>query len=220
MQVISVNVGRPQRFEWKNTVITTAIFKDPIEGSVAVRALNLAGDEQADLSVHGGEAKAVYFYPHEHYSYWNSKLGRPLSMGSFGENLTTEGLSEEALHIGDELEIGTALFRVRQPRTPCWKLGVRFDRDDMTRLFYESRYFGAYFSVVREGELRAGDAVRIVSRDPRNVSVADVIRLFTGDNDDPDLLESTVSLPALPEGWRRAFMQALSSQRPSTRKLS
>jgi MOSC domain-containing protein YiiM len=211
MQVASVNTGRPREFEWKNTLITTAIFKTPVNGPVAVKTLNLAGDEQADLTVHGGEAKAVYFYPHEHYSYWTARLGESLGMGSFGENLTIEGLSEKALHIGDELEIGTALFRVRQPRTPCWKLGVRFGRDDMTRLFYESRRFGAYFSVLREGDLQTGDEVRIVSRDPRAVSVADIIGLFTGDSEDPDLLERAISLPALPAGWRRHFEQTLTN---------
>ena len=205
-----MNTGRPQQFRWKDALVTSAIFKDPVEGPVAVKTLNLAGDQQADLTVHGGDAKAVYFYPHEHYSYWESKLERTLSMGSFGENLTTEGLSEDAVHIGDDLEIGTALFRVRQPRTPCWKLGLRFGRDDMTRLFYESRRFGGYFSVLREGEVHAGDEIRIVGRDPGAVSVTEVVGLFTGDIEDSELLKRAVSVPALPEGWRRAFRQELS----------
>lgn len=209
MKLISVNTGRPRQFPWKNTVVTTAIFKEPVAGAVAVNRLNLAGDEQADLSVHGGEAKSVYFYPLEHYSYWYAKLQQRLNMGAFGENLTIEGLSEEALHIGDELEIGTALFRVRQPRTPCWKLGLRFNRDDMTRLFYESRRSGAYFSVLREGELRAGDEVRIIAHDPRAVRVADVVRLFTGDSEDPELLARTLDVLALPNGWRTGFRQTL-----------
>jgi MOSC domain-containing protein YiiM len=213
MRIASVNTGRPRQFEWKNTIVTTAIFKVPVEGKIAVRTLNLNGDEQADLTVHGGEAKAVYFYPQEHYPYWSLKLNRSLNLGSFGENLTIDGLSEEALHIGDELEIGTALFRVRQPRTPCWKLGLRFGRDDMTRLFYESRRFGAYFSVLREGDLQTGDQVHIVSRDPGAVSVMEIISLFTGDNEDPELLERAISLPALPDGWRKAFARSLSRPR-------
>ena len=157
MKVISVNVGRPQEHEWQGLRVTTAIFKSPVHGPVAVGKLDLEGDEQADLSVHGGADKAVYLYPREHYSYWQSQLrGYPLTLGNFGENLTAEGVSEEDIHIGDHLQIGTALFTVTQPRSPCYKLGVRFGREDMTRRFYESRRFGFYLRVLREGVLQAG----------------------------------------------------------------
>jgi MOSC domain-containing protein YiiM len=133
-------------------------------------------------------------------------------MGGFGENLTIEGISEDELYIGDELEIGTALFRLRQPRTPCWKLGVRFDRDDMTRLFYESRRFGGYLSVLREGVLQAGDEIRIVARDPGAVSLSEIVSLFTGDSDDPELLDRVLKVQALPENWREWFQQKVSQQ--------
>ncbi len=219
MKVLSVNTGLPRELPWKNGVITTAIFKAPLDGAVSVNLLNLAGDRQADLTVHGGEAKAVYFYPHEHYSYWQTKLQQPLSRGNFGENLTTEGVSEEELHIGDELQIGTALFRVRQPRTPCWKLGVRFDRDDMTRMFYESRRFGAYFSVLGEGTLQAGDEIRILHRDPSAVTVADVIGLYTGDRRDPELLDRLQLLSALPESWRR-WLRERPAEQESVRRTT
>ena len=201
MKVISVNVGRPRQVEWKGTTATTAIFKDPVAGPVAVKETNLAGDQQADLMVHGGPEKAVYLYPSEHYEYWQAQLHpTQLTYGAFGENLTTEGISEESLHIGDELEIGSARFQVRQPRTPCWKLSLRFDRDDMTRRFYQSRRFGAYLSVLREGVLQAGDEIRLVSEDANGVSVADIVRLFTRDATELRAVGACVN-PSGPSSW-------------------
>jgi len=144
MRVLSVNVGRPQQYEWLGQSVTTSIFKFPVEGEVQVSRLNLAGDAQSDLTVHGGTHKALYLYPHEHYAYWEAKGSGPLTLGNFGENLTTEGLLESDIHIGDELEIGSARFAVTQPRLPCYKLGLRFKHPEMTKLFYQSRRFGSY----------------------------------------------------------------------------
>src|SRR5271157_5827761 len=134
MKVVSINVGKPLEHEWRSQRVRTSIFKSPVEGPVAVGKLNLEGDAQADLTVHGGLDKAVYAYPHEHYAYWRSQLPNySFTLGNFGENLTVEGLSEEAIHVGDRLQVGTALFTVTQPRSPCYKLSVRFNRDDMTK---------------------------------------------------------------------------------------
>jgi MOSC domain-containing protein YiiM len=214
MKVLSVNVGKPQDYEWLGQRVTTAIFKRPVEGPVTVGALNLEGDQQADLSVHGGSDKAVYAYPHEHYAWWQSQLpDYPLALGNFGENLTLEGLTEDAIHIGDQLQIGTALFTVTHPRSPCYKLGVRFGREDMTRRFYESRRFGFYLRVSREGALKAGAEVMIVSRDANAVSVGDVIRLFTGDSHDRNLLGRALKVSALPEGWRHGLRERLEQRR-------
>jgi len=214
MKVISVNVGRPQEHEWQGLRVTTAIFKSPVHGPVAVGKLDLEGDEQADLSVHGGADKAVYLYPREHYSYWQSQLrGYPLTLGNFGENLTAEGVSEEDIHIGDHLQIGTALFTVTQPRSPCYKLGVRFGREDMTRRFYESRRFGFYLRVLREGVLQAGASVTVVEREPNGVSVADVIRLFTGDSRDRSLLSRAQQATALPREWRETLWERVEGRR-------
>ncbi len=213
MKVVSVNVGKPQSHEWKGLRVHTAIFKSPVEGPVGVGKLDLDGDQQGDLTVHGGPDKAVYAYPHEHYSYWQAQLpDYSFTLGNFGENLTTSGLSEETIHIGDQLQIGTALFTVTQPRSPCYKLGVRFHRDDMTKRFYESRRFGFYLRVLREGTLQAGADVAVVSRDPNAVSVADVARLYTGDSGDPALLERAVKLSTLPAGWRHALQERLAGR--------
>ncbi len=214
MKVISVNVGQPQEYEWRGLRVQTAIFKSPVEGPVAVGKLDLEGDEQADLTVHGGADKAVYVYPQEHYSYWQSQLrGYSLTLGNFGENLTSEGLSEETIHIGDQLEIGTVLFTVTQPRSPCYKLGVRFNREDMTRRFYESRRFGFYLRVLREGVLQAGADATVVKPDLNSVSVADVIRLLTGDSRDPALLARALRVSSLPEGWRNALQERVEGHR-------
>jgi MOSC domain-containing protein YiiM len=214
MKVLSVNVGKPQEHEWQNQRVRTAIFKSPVEGRVAVGKLNLAGDEQADLSVHGGLDKAVYAYPHEHYAYWQSQLpGYAFTMGNFGENLTLGGLSEEAIHIGDQLQIGSALFTVTQPRSPCYKLGVRFARADMTKRFYESRRFGFYMRVLREGGLEAGTDVTVVNQDANAISVGDVIRLFTGDSHDGNLLGRALKASALPEGWRNGLRERIERRR-------
>lgn len=210
MQVISVNVGRPKEHEWRGQRVLTAIFKTPVEGPVAVGRLNLEGDEQADLTVHGGVDKAVYAYPQEHYAYWRSQLpDYSFGPGNFGENLTLAGLLEDAINIGDRLQIGTVLFTVTQPRSPCYKLGVRFNREDMTKRFFESRRFGFYLRVVREGTLQARAAVTIVERDPNAVSVADIVRLFTGDSYDPALPERVLKVSALPAGWRKWVQERL-----------
>ena len=207
MKVLSVNVGTPKQYDWMGQAVTTSIFKSPVEGEVQVASLDIVGDVQADLTVHGGVHKAVYVYPHEHYEYWTEHGIKPLKMGNFGENLTVEGLLEGEIHIGDELEIGSARFAVTQPRLPCYKLQVRFNRPEMTKVFWHSRRFGFYLKVVREGSLMAGAPINIVQRDPNAVSVADVIGLYTGDRPDGDVLRRVIAVDALPPAWREDFEQ-------------
>ena len=207
MKVLSVNVGTPKQYDWMGQAVTTSIFKSPVEGEVRVKTLDLAGDQQSDLTVHGGVHKAVYVYPHEHYAYWIERGIKPLKMGNFGENLTIEGLLEGDIHIGDELEIGSARFAVTQPRLPCYKLQVRFNRPEMTKVFWNSRRFGFYLKVVREGSLAADAPINIVHRDPNAVSVADLIALYTGDRPDLDVLRRVINVDALPESWRLDLQQ-------------
>jgi MOSC domain-containing protein YiiM len=203
MKIVSVNVGLPRDVAWKGTSVSTGIFKSPVEGSVPVKTLNLRGDEQADLTVHGGPYKAVYGYPSEHYPFWRKELPQAdLGWGAFGENLTTEGLMEDALFIGDQLRIGSALLMVRQPRVPCYKITIRFDRDDMIKRFIASNTSGFYFSVIEEGEVAAGDSIEIVHRDPEQVSVADINHLYYGTSHSSELLQRAVNLEALPASWR------------------
>ena len=175
----SVCVGRPRDVEWHGKAVTTSIFKEPVEGRVRVNRLNIAGDEQSDLTVHGGVDKAVYAYPSEHYAYWAEQLpGFSLPWGAFGENLTTDGLLESEIRIGDRLRIGTAEFAVTQPRMPCYKLGVRFDRADMVKRFLRSGRSGFYLKVLTEGEIGAGDAITLIARDEYGTSVAEVVALY------------------------------------------
>jgi MOSC domain-containing protein YiiM len=207
MKVLSINVGPPHTYDWLGQTVTTSIFKSPVASEVSVSRLNLAGDAQSDLTVHGGVHKAVYVYPREHYTYWEERGFGPLTMGNFGENLTTEGLLESDLHIGDELEIGSARFAVTQPRLPCYKLQVRFNRPDMTKIFYATRRFGFYLKVVHEGKILAGQLIQIVHRDENAVTVADLIALYTGDNPDPDVLGRVLRVQALSPGWREDLQQ-------------
>jgi len=209
-QLVSVNVGLPREVDWHGRVVRTSIWKEPVDGAVRVGALNLDGDQQSDLSVHGGTEKAVYVYPREHYEYWKQELpGRDLSWGAFGENLTTEGLLEPDVRIGDRLRIGSAEFLVTQPRMPCFKLGVRFGRDDMVKRFLRSGRSGFYLAVVREGDVKRGDAIEFAERDDHGVTVADIASLYARDMDNEDLLRRAVAVPALPESWKEYLRERL-----------
>jgi len=178
MHVRSINVGLPRAVEWHGEYVTTAIFKSPVPGPVAVRTTNLDGDGQADLTVHGGARKAVYVYPHEHYAWWRGELPHAdLGFGAFGENLTTERVLESAVSPGDTLEIGTAIFQVTVPRMPCYKLGIRFDRADMVKRFWRSARCGFYLSVAREGKIAAGDEIRLTPGPERGPTIADLFAL-------------------------------------------
>jgi MOSC domain-containing protein YiiM len=210
VKVVSVNVGMPTEVEWHGKTVLTSIFKAPIDGTVRVELLNLAGDRQSDLSVHGGVDKAVYAYPSKHYAYWREELpGVDLPWGAFGENLTVEGLFEDTVYIGDQLRIGSAEFVVTQPRIPCFKLAIRFGRADMVKRFLESRRSGFYLGVSREGEVAAGDSITLLGRDERNISVSDIVELYANDATNQDLLRRAANVPALPEGWRDYFRKRL-----------
>jgi len=208
--IVSINVGRPRPAEWHGQTVLTSIFKEPITGPVSVGTLNLAGDEQADLSVHGGPDKAVYAYPSEHYAFWHRELpGTELPWGAFGENLTTEGLSETGVRIGDRLRIGTVELLVTQPRLPCFKLGIRFGRADMVKRFQRSGRTGFYMKVLREGLTAAGDPIELLPAPDPGVTVADIVRLYTADEPEQPLLQRVTTLAALPEGWRDYFRKRL-----------
>ncbi len=208
MTLISVNVGLPREVEANGQRVLTGIFKEPVAGRVAVRRLNLEGDRQADLSVHGGPDKAVYAYPAEHYEFWRRELPEmELPFGMFGENLTVEGLREDELNIGDRFAIGSAEFQVTQPRLPCSKLGIKFGRADMVKRFLHSRRTGFYLRVVKEGEVGAGDAITLLSRDLGNVTVADITRLYAFERNNASLLRRLLELTALPEDWRAYFRE-------------
>lgn len=210
MQVLSVNVGLPREVEWRGHVTWTSIWKDPVEGPVRVRALNIDGDQQSDLEVHGGRNKAVYAYPSEHYEFWRQELKRPdLAWGAFGENLTIEGILEDEIRIGDRLQIGSVEFEVTQPRMPCFKLGIRFGRDDMVRRFVESGRSGLYLAVLREGTLGRGDAIDLVPSVDHDVTIADVATAYATGGEDQNLLRRVVQVPALPAGLKNHFARLL-----------
>ena len=199
-----MNVGVPREVVWLGKTVVTGIFKDPVDFTVMLRTMNLEGDRQADLSVHGGVAKAVYAYPEEHYGFWRGELpGMDLPPGMFGENFTTRGLSEETVHAGDRFRMGEAEVVVTQPRLPCFKLGIKFRRSDIIRRFLESGRTGFYMAVLRGGMVGAGDSVELLSADPQCVSIADLVRMHLPGEKDPDVLRRARNVEALPESWKK-----------------
>lgn len=202
MKILSVNVGAPRQVQTSGGAVLTSIFKNPVQGRVTVQGHNIAGDRQSDLTVHGGPYKAVYCYPSEHYEFWKRELpGTEMPYGMFGENLTTEGLVEEGVCIGDRFRVGTAVLQITQPRMPCFKLGIRFGRPDIVKLFWRSGRSGIYFSVIEEGSVAAGDAVERTFAAKDGISVADVVRLYRGDEKSAILRERALRAPLF-GGWK------------------
>ena len=210
MKIISLNVGLPRLVLRNGEPVSTGIFKEPVAGRVMMRTLNLDGDRQADLSVHGGPAKAVYVYPSEHYPFWKRELpDMDLPWGMFGENLTTTGLLETEIHIGDKFRVGTAEVMVTQPRMPCYKLGIRFGRVDIIKRFLASERSGLYLSVLKEGEVGAGDQIELLEKNESGVRVVDVTRLYSTERENVDLMRRAIATDALPESWRAYFQKRL-----------
>ncbi len=218
MNLLSVNTGLPREVTWHGKIVTTGIFKQPVNGRVALRKLNLDGDGQADLRVHGGENKAVYCYPVVHYEYWRRELpGRELPMGVFGENFTLDSFLEESVHLGDQFAVGSAEVVVTQPRLPCYKLGLRFESDDMVKRFFVSGRTGFYLAVNREGEVGAGDEVRVINRDPNGVPVSEITRLYAEKRySDADVgwVQPALRVAASPQRWKEYFRRRWSRFRP------
>ena len=206
MRVLSVNVGMPREVVWRGKPVTTGIYKQQVEGPVAIHTLNIDGDRQADLRVHGGWDKAVYAYPSEFYELWSRE--RPeleFGPGKFGENLTTEGLLDGDVSVGDRFRVGTAELVVTQPRIPCFKLGIKMRRDEFVIEFLERGLLGFYLAVAREGEVAAGDPIVELQRDPRGFRVTEIARLFAGDRGNLERMQAAAELDVLPKSWRDHF---------------
>jgi MOSC domain-containing protein YiiM len=210
MKIVSLNVGRPRLVMRNDEPVSTGIFKEPVTGRVMLRTLNLDGDRQADLTVHGGPEKAVYVYPSEHYAFWKRELPEmDLPWGMFGENFTTEGINETETHIGDRFRIGSAEVMVTQPRMPCYKLGIRFGRTDIIKRFLVSERSGFYLSVLKEGEVGVGDEIEPIERSASGVRVVDVTRLYSSEKENAELMRRAIATEALPESWREYFRKRM-----------
>jgi MOSC domain-containing protein YiiM len=216
MKLLSVNCGLPRQIAWRGRDVVTSIFKEPVAGRVALRTLNLDGDRQSDLTVHGGKDKAAYCYSIEHYEYWKAELQEsPLAMGAFGENFTVEALREDSVCIGDRFAIGTAEIIVTQPRMPCFKLGIRFESDEIVGQFLASGRTGFYVAVTREGEVGAADEIVPLGGDPGSISVAETFRLYLAneyDSDDISQVRRVLAQRALSASWKEVFQEKLQRQ--------
>lgn len=214
MRVVSINVGTPREVLYRGRTVRTGIFKEPVQGNVHLRKLNLDGDQQADLSVHGGLTKAVYVYPAEHYEYWRGKLDGPqLPWGAFGENFTVEGIREETTRIGDRFRIGTAEVVVTEPRLPCYKLAVKFGREDIIKLFLRSRRTGFYFAVEQEGEVGAGNSIESLGGDENAITILELVDIYLQKKKDKQAMERVLQIKALPQNWRAYFREQLKKTR-------
>jgi len=210
MKLVAISVGKPTLVKWQRRTVQTSIFKTPVSARVHIGRINIDGDAQADLRVHGGIDKAVYAYPAEHYSFWRGELpDAELSWGAFGENLTTEGLLEDDVRIGDRFRMGDAELVVTQPRMPCFKLAIRFGRSDIVKRFLKSRRTGFYLAVEREGDATAGDAIERIARDGNRLTVDDVVSLHGAKSANGPLLQIASEHPALPASWREHFRKRL-----------
>ena len=210
MKILSINIGLPREVPFNGQTVTTGIFKQPVDRRVYLRKLNLEGDKQADLTVHGGLEKAVYAYPGEHYEYWREELpDMSIPYGMFGENFTTRGLLEEQINIGDSFEIGAARLMVTQPRMPCYKLGIKFGRMDIVRQFLASGRPGIYFKVLREGEVGVEDEIKLIKREKNSVTVKDIARIYVDDKKDIETMKRAIMVKALAKGFREHFRQQI-----------
>lgn len=207
MKVLSINVSLPKEILDHGKKVLTGIFKTPVTGPIAVRALNLEGDGQGDLSVHGGVNKAVYAYSSEHFDFWKTALGREnLKPGAFGENLTVEGILESDIAVGDELEIGTARFRVTQPRFPCFKIGIAFGDPEFPKAFLQSGRTGFYLRVVREGIIKAGDSIRLFNAETgKRITVADFVKVYRTRKAGDEELRQLLAHPMISDSWKDWF---------------
>jgi len=209
-KLVSVNVGLPRIVACNGEPVATGIFKEPVAGRVMLRTLNLDGDRQADLTVHGGPSKAAYAYPSEHCEYWMRELPKmKLPWGMFGENFTTEGLLESELNIGDKFRIGAAIVMVTEPRMPCYKLGIRFGRSDIVKRFLASERTGFYFAVLQEGEVGVDDSIELIERSKDSFRLSDITALYTREKHNLDLLRRAIEVDALPESWKSYFQHRL-----------
>jgi MOSC domain-containing protein YiiM len=198
-RVLSVNVGGIRKFDYRGHPAESAIWKSPVSGRIAARGVNLEGDRQADREAHGGFDKAVYAYAVEDERWWEREIGRPLSYGEFGENLTTERIAVNDALVGERWQIGTAVFEVSEPRVPCWRLGVRMKDETFPRRFSKAIRPGSYLRIVVEGDVGAGDEISVVGKPDHDLTIRDVFRIYTRDRHEVARL---LEIPQLSESWR------------------
>lgn len=208
--IVSVNVGRPRTVDWHGHRVTSAIWKEPVEGPVHLEGVNLDGDDQADRRVHGGPDKAIYAYAEEDYQWWARSLDH-LAPGTFGENMTSAGIDLSACRIGDRWRIGTAVLEVAQPRSPCFKLGIRMGDDSFPGRFAKARRPGCYLRIIRSGAIAKGDRITIDATAAPAITIADL----SGNDVAVDVLRRAVDDPRVPYGWRRAAARALAESSAS-----
>ena len=217
MKLLSVNVSLPKEIESKGKTVRTGIFKEPVQGRVKVKSLNIEGDGQADLVGHGGEFRAVYVYSFDNYAYWEHELDRSdFKFGQFGENFTVEGMLDENVHVGDRFRIGSGLFEVTQPRVPCYKLAIKMGIEGFYSQILESGRLGFYFRVLEEGEVGVGDTIERIKLDPVGLNIVEANKLMYFDKDNLDGAKKSLAIEAFSPGWKATFEGRISKAKLST----
>jgi MOSC domain-containing protein YiiM len=210
-RVVSVNVGRPREFTLKGKRHTSAIWKEPVEGRLAVRGVNIEGDDQANRKAHGGPDKAIYAYALEDYAWWSGELGTDIAPGTFGDNLTLEGLDLNGALVGERWRVGNSVLEVAQPRTPCYKLATRMDDPAFARRFSAAARWGTYLRIVEEGDVAAGDPVAVLSRPDHSVTVGLIGQIY---EEDHSRASELLAAPQLPDIWRSWALNAERRAKP------
>lgn len=209
MKIVSVNVGKPKQVLWQGKEVLTSIFKYPVDGPLAVKKLNIAGDEQADLSVHGGLDKAIYAFSFDTYAWWQKTLGlSTLEPGAFGENLTLDTLDESKIFVGDVFAVGSCELQAVQPRQPCFKLGIRFGDMKILKTFNDYHRCGVYFRVLKEGQIQAGDSLQLIRSEKTKASISELFQFYKDKwVTTPERARELLQIPSMNESWREAFAE-------------
>ncbi|XOK63967.1 MOSC domain-containing protein [Paenibacillus elgii] len=218
IKIVSLNVGKPQSVPFEKKEVSTGIYKHPVEGEVFLTSLNFDGDGQADLVHHGGIDKAVCVYPYEHYAYWAKQLGRELQYGAFGENLTTQGLLEDDVCIGDTFKVGSAVLQVSQPRQPCFKLSVKYGVPELPLMVQNTGYTGYYFRVLQEGNVAAGDELILLERHQHGRTVTFGNRMMHHEKNNAEGMRALLAVDQLSDSWRKTFEKRLGGIETDTKE--
>lgn len=212
LKVVSLNVGKVKEVTYDGKTIRTGIYKKPIQEPLEAKGINIEGDDQGNRKTHGGIDRAIYSYPMEHYSYWKKQYPtKELPFGMFGENLTTEGLLEKDVKVGDIFKIGTTKIMALQPRMPCYRLGYKFDDEKIIDKFLETDYCGIFYRIIKEGKLQVGDEINLIKSDPDSMTIVEIFYLMQ-DKGTKDLIQKALNLEHLPDVLKKRFQKLLETK--------
>ncbi len=211
MKILSINVSLPKKIKYKNKILYTSIYKEPVNKKLKIYKFGLEGDKQADLLAHGGKEKAIYAYSYEHYQYWGNLLNLDFTndFGLIGENLTIDKFNEKEIFIGDEFELPNAILKVTQPRIPCYKLSLKMNNKEFLKYFIKYNYLGAYLKVIKKGDIEKGSILKLIKREKKSLSIYDVSKLLFNEEINIDMMIKALEIPYLSDEIKNRFCSRL-----------